>query len=161
MAKRSRAWEEILPEHVGQMWPIFFGMPRDVSGWIGRIFPTDVGKRVYLVDGVLQVENDEQRDARIKGSTMQPKLSKGYSVYGAQMGRRSSRPDEKPHKLYLRAIGPDREGYDEEGAYWGSSDQGTVWWAADEDVDLFVRANSRPEAKSKVLISFPNARFFR
>lgn len=36
--------------------------------WIGRILPSDVGKRVYLVGGILQVENDEQRAERIAKS---------------------------------------------------------------------------------------------
>ncbi len=53
----------------GQVWP--------VSGFIGRILPRDVGKRVYVrgntVGGqILQVENDEQRAARISsGPTSQ------------------------------------------------------------------------------------------
>jgi hypothetical protein len=29
------------------------------------VLPGDVGKRVYKVDGVLQVENDEQRERRL------------------------------------------------------------------------------------------------
>lgn len=35
------------------------------SSFIGRILPGDVGKRVYLVDGILQVENDAQRERRV------------------------------------------------------------------------------------------------
>lgn len=42
----------------GRTWP--------VSGWIGSVLPGDVGKRVYLSDDVLQVENDEQRDERVR-----------------------------------------------------------------------------------------------
>lgn len=41
----------------GRLWP--------VSDFMGRILSGDVGKRVYLRDGVLQVENDEQRTARV------------------------------------------------------------------------------------------------
>ena len=40
----------------GRLWPV-----RD---FMGRILPGDVGKRVHQCDGVLQVENDEQRTAR-------------------------------------------------------------------------------------------------
>lgn len=38
-----------------------------VSGFMGRILPGDVGKRVYRVlpQNILQVENDEQRAARL------------------------------------------------------------------------------------------------
>lgn len=35
-----------------------------VDGFIGRILAQDVGKRVYLRGGILQVENDEQRHER-------------------------------------------------------------------------------------------------
>lgn len=35
-------------------------------GAIGRVLPQDIGKRVYDTgDGVIQVENDEQRDRRL------------------------------------------------------------------------------------------------
>jgi hypothetical protein len=33
---------------------------------IGRVLKTDIGKRVYRVNGILQVENNEQRDRRLK-----------------------------------------------------------------------------------------------
>lgn len=33
---------------------------------IGRILPTDLNKRVYDNDGVIQVENNEQRDKRLE-----------------------------------------------------------------------------------------------
>ena len=36
-----------------------------VEEFIGTILPQDVGKRVYQVGDILQVENDEQRDARV------------------------------------------------------------------------------------------------
>ena len=41
----------------GRVWP--------VSGFLGRILPNDVGKHVYLRGGILQIENDEQRKARV------------------------------------------------------------------------------------------------
>ena len=41
----------------GRVWP--------VSGFLGRILPNDVGKRVYLRGDILQVENDEQHEARM------------------------------------------------------------------------------------------------
>lgn len=36
-----------------------------VSSALGRVQARDVGKRVYRVDGVIQVENDEQMQARV------------------------------------------------------------------------------------------------
>lgn len=41
-----------------------FGRNWPVCDFIGRILPGDVGKRVYLMRGILQVENDEQRAKR-------------------------------------------------------------------------------------------------
>jgi hypothetical protein len=39
--------------------------PRSVADFIGHVMPRDVGKRVYVVGDVLQVENDIQlRDRR-------------------------------------------------------------------------------------------------
>lgn len=38
--------------------------PLYIRSAIGHIQPIDVGKRVYDVDGIVQVENAEQRDKR-------------------------------------------------------------------------------------------------
>ena len=56
---------ELSKEHVAQPWLKAFGSTWPVSNFIGRIFPQDVGKRVYLVGGILQVENNEQRAHRL------------------------------------------------------------------------------------------------
>lgn len=42
----------------GRVWP--------VSGFIGQILEQDIGKRVYNFGDFLQVENNEQRDGRLK-----------------------------------------------------------------------------------------------
>ena len=42
-----------------------FGKDWPVSSFIGRILPSDIEKRVYLVNDILQVENDEQRNKRL------------------------------------------------------------------------------------------------
>ena len=39
--------------------------PIVISGLMGRVLPIDIGKRIYDVGGVLQVENNEQRDKRL------------------------------------------------------------------------------------------------
>jgi len=41
-----------------------FGRVWLTSGFIGRILPRDVGKKVYLRGDILQVENDEQFNRR-------------------------------------------------------------------------------------------------
>ena len=41
-----------------------FGYVWLVSNFMGQVLPGDVGKRVYWRGGILQVENDAQRDAR-------------------------------------------------------------------------------------------------
>lgn len=37
-----------------------------LEGVIGRVLPCDVGKRLWLVDGILQIENEQQFEARIE-----------------------------------------------------------------------------------------------
>ena len=44
------------------------GVVHDLTDSIGRVMALDVGKRAYMVGGppgVVQVENDQQRDARM------------------------------------------------------------------------------------------------
>ena len=36
-----------------------------VEDFLGQVLPQDVGKRVYRIKGILQVENNEQRDQRM------------------------------------------------------------------------------------------------
>jgi hypothetical protein len=51
---------------VGRPWVKLFGRTWMCSNFIGRIMKRDIGKRVYLRGDILQVENDEQRDERLK-----------------------------------------------------------------------------------------------
>ena len=46
-----------------------------LGGFIGAIQKQDVGKRVYRVGGILQIENNEQRDRRL-GIKKNPKYGK-------------------------------------------------------------------------------------
>lgn len=43
------------------------GRVRLVTDFMGRILPGDVGKRIFEIDGILQVENDEQLRRRQAG----------------------------------------------------------------------------------------------
>lgn len=61
-----RPYREITKADVGRYMITAFGRTWHVSSFIGRILPGDVGKRIYQVDDILQVENDEQRDERVK-----------------------------------------------------------------------------------------------
>lgn len=62
------------PEHVGKPILRVFGRTFMVSNFMGQIMERDIGKRVYLREtedgshGILQVENDAQRDRRLKNS---------------------------------------------------------------------------------------------
>jgi len=60
-----RPYREITTADIGKSTFHAFGKAWQTSGFIGRILPGDVGKRVYLVGDILQVENDEQRDKRL------------------------------------------------------------------------------------------------
>ena len=62
---------EITQEDVGRAFINMLGRSWLVQNFMGIILPGDVGKRIYYVPckdgygGVLQVENDDQRDARL------------------------------------------------------------------------------------------------
>ena len=52
-------------DHVGKAHINAFGRVWPVRNFIGRILEQDVGKRVFLRGGILQVENDDQRNSRL------------------------------------------------------------------------------------------------
>jgi hypothetical protein len=60
----TRSYVKIVDADVGKAVFIAFGRVWASSSFIGRITKQDVGKRVYLVGDVLQVENDAQRARR-------------------------------------------------------------------------------------------------
>lgn len=51
--------------HIGRATIKAFGKTWRCDEFIGRILPGDVGKRVYLRGDIVQVENNEQRAARL------------------------------------------------------------------------------------------------
>jgi len=61
-----RQYREITENDVGE--PLFdaFGKMWVVGNFMGRILSIDIGKRVYLVGDILQVENDMQRSKRMR-----------------------------------------------------------------------------------------------
>ena len=61
----TRKFKTIEAYDVGASYIRAFGRSWPAQYFIGRILPQDVGKRVYLVGDILQVENNEQRDARL------------------------------------------------------------------------------------------------
>ncbi len=73
---------------------------------------------------------------------------KGYSQYGASMGRRSS--GDLCGKIRMQRVVLDRGGYDKGGAYWGTGTP--LWYAEDEDGNQeYLRASTREEAKTKLI----------
>lgn len=108
-----------------------------------------------------------------------PKLSNGSTGFynernewqctGSQMGRRNTIPSEdKPGKMAMRKLRFVAGCYDQGGAYWGAP--ANLYRAVSADVckfgdslqyaECYVRANSRAEAKAKVLELIPSATFF-
>lgn len=63
----ARAFYTIKPGDVNKYQITAFGRPWPVQSLMGRIMPHDVGKRVYQVGRILQVENEEQRARRLRG----------------------------------------------------------------------------------------------
>lgn len=82
--------------------------------------------------------------------------NKACSIRGADMGRRSQR-DGQPERLHLQRLYLHGD-YDAGGAYWGYT-PGTAIYCAfspettenDIPIRVFVRAQSRKEAKEKIL----------
>lgn len=57
---------ELQQSDVGRATIHAFGKSWRVADFLGRVLPQDIGKRVFKVgDDILQVENDEQRAARL------------------------------------------------------------------------------------------------
>ncbi len=88
--------------------------------------------------------------------------TKGYTQYGAQMGRSRGRkiPADTTSKLIVRRVRLDSGGYDEGGAYWGIGQK--LWMVeaiegADEGLLDYVRAADKATAKGM----FPGARWGR
>lgn len=59
-----RTYYEIKSTDVEQPFINMFGRVHSVSSFLGRVLQQDVGKRCYLVNDVIQVENKEQFDKR-------------------------------------------------------------------------------------------------
>jgi hypothetical protein len=60
---------ELTAKDVGRRTLRAFGRTWLLAGVIGDVLPQDVGKRVYRVGDILQVENDEQLRARLAKGT--------------------------------------------------------------------------------------------
>lgn len=73
-----RQYRTITTGDVGKPSLQAFGRSWLVSGFIGQVLPQDVGKQVYLVGGILQVENNEQRARRKEDSQHGNKVKVGY-----------------------------------------------------------------------------------
>jgi hypothetical protein len=67
MSDKRREYYTLRDRDVGRNWLLAFGRTWLVSDFMGRILPTDVGKRAYQRGDVLQVENDDQRSRRLGG----------------------------------------------------------------------------------------------
>lgn len=99
------------------------------------------------------------------------KLTILSSKYGAPMGRSTRLPVDpsQPIKLRMERLRWVDHDYDQGGAYWGGGMGDHVYWATDtpdgsvfteKEVDVFVRAKSRSEAKAKIREQLPAARFY-
>ncbi len=76
-----------------------FGRVWSVSDIMGRVLPSDVGKRAYLnPSGFVQVENNEQRDQREHNEN-------NARYFVTRDGERVKGRDGGPHSTYWNAIG--------------------------------------------------------
>lgn len=83
------------------------------------------------------------------------------SRHGAPMGRRSfPYLATEAGKIHLQHVPINSGGYDRGGAYWGLGQR--LWFAMDQDGNSqYFRARDRETAKAKILVEWPDARFFR
>lgn len=78
------------------------------------------------------------------------------------MGRPSDKLDpDQPYKFHLIRLKWVDGDYDQGGAYWGNSGGTSIYWAYDDEVQVFVRAASRDRAKQQILEKAPQAKFYR
>ena len=86
--------------------------------------------------------------------------TKGYSMYGAQIGRRDRDTLFPDDKVRLYKVSLDSGGYDKGGAYWGGGKP--LYCAENEDgAIMYFRARDRETAKSILLEAFNTLRFYR
>ena len=94
------------------------------------------------------------------------------NTYTSGMGRPDLRAVDRhaPIKWRLVKIRLNSNGYDSGGAYWGRGDD--LWFLQGKEIvpltmgpddmpEAWLRANSREEAKAKVLQDYPNSTFCR
>ena len=83
------------------------------------------------------------------------------------MGRSNQVPDDiqTASKLYLEKLKWVCGDYDSGSVYWGGGTNDFIYRASgetnEEQIEIFVRAKNRDEAKLKVRSTFQNARFYR
>lgn len=98
---------------------------------------------------------------------MKRKLSKVSCQFGAPLGRCNVIPDDikTAGKLYLEKLKWTNGDYTTDGTYWGSNGGDNIFRAygesETEQIEIFVRANSRDNAKMEVKAVFPEAKFFQ
>ena len=94
-------------------------------------------------------------------ATYAPQGYHGDWKRGAPLGRYARQPFKTPAgRLTLQRIRINNQGYDPQGAYWGTGDP--LYWCASDDgtLDWTFRAASREAAKDKVRETYPDARFY-
>lgn len=99
------------------------------------------------------------------------KLSKGYSQYGADMGRRTIPAEDRTASIrfHLQRVYLDSGGYDSGGAYWGqgtplyqyAANQTVEFYGAEAQIVGYLRAGSRLAAKGQIRVEYPAAWFYR
>jgi hypothetical protein len=93
---------------------------------------------------------------------MKRKLEQLSCKYGAQMGRKDNVPSDiiTMGKLHLERLNFVDGDYDYGGAYWGGGTSEKIYWAYGEtstaQIDIFVRAKDRSDAKEKVRLEMIN-----
>jgi len=128
------------------------------------VIPADKGKYGAPMGRSNAIPYDIERRG---GVTMKTELSNVSCKYGAPMGRSNAIPDdiETAGKLYLEKLKWVDWDYDRGGAYWGQTEGDNIYRASGEStteqIEIFVRASNRDQAKDLVREKCKDAKFYR
>jgi hypothetical protein len=89
MKRDTRPFYEVAAADVGKARIRAFGRTWDLRAVCGPLQPIDIGKRIYQVGEILQIENQEQRAARLAAEGLTPAQAAGFT----------GRPTEAPSRV--------------------------------------------------------------
>ncbi len=125
---------------------------------------------VKISNDLLTNDNPSDMVLIMKAKLVLPQVS---CKYGAPMGRMDNKPTEDhpaamgTKRVHLQRMPLYQSVYDAGGAYWGCQRGFSMYWVHTEPtgevlgIDLFIRALGREDAKKRVLVDYPQMKFYK